>query len=82
MTTLAIVPARAGSKRLPGKNLRLLHGKPLICWTLEAALQAQGIDRVIVSTDSAEIAEVSRAERMYRSCARPTWRKTQPPLRM
>ena len=60
MKSLAIVPARAGSKRLPGKNLRLLHGKPLICWTLEAALQAQGIDRVIVSTDSAEIAEVSR----------------------
>ncbi len=60
MKTLAIVPARAGSKRLPGKNLRPLHGKPLICWTLEAALQAQRIDRVIVSTDSEEIAEVSR----------------------
>lgn len=60
MKTLAIVPARAGSKRLPGKNLRPLHGKPLIGWTLEAALQAGGIDRVIVSTDSEEIAEVSR----------------------
>ncbi len=53
---IAIVPARGGSKGLPGKNLRLLDGAPLIHHTLRAALSAQLIDRVIVSTDCPEIA--------------------------
>jgi CMP-N,N'-diacetyllegionaminic acid synthase len=58
---LALVPARGGSKGLPGKNIRPLHGKPLISWTIEAALGARCISRVLVSTDDPEIAEVARA---------------------
>jgi len=57
---LAIIPARGGSKRLPRKNVLDLAGKPLIAWTIEAALQSKYIDRVIVSTDDDEIAEVSK----------------------
>lgn len=57
---LAIIPARGGSKGLPRKNVRPLCGKPLIAWTIEAALRAETVSRVVVSTDDAEIAEVSR----------------------
>jgi CMP-N,N'-diacetyllegionaminic acid synthase len=57
---LAIIPARGGSKGLPGKNTRLLAGKPLIAHTIEAALGAKSITRVICSTDSQDIAEVAR----------------------
>lgn len=56
---IAIIPARGGSKGLPGKNTRLLNGKPLIIYTIEAALDADGIDKVIVSTDSKKIAETA-----------------------
>ncbi len=56
---LAIIPARGGSKGLPGKNIKKLNGKPLIAYTIEAALKAVSIGRVIVSTDSEEIAEVA-----------------------
>lgn len=56
-----IILARSGSKRVPGKNVRLLCGKPLIAWTIEAALDSGVCDRLIVSTDSAEIAEVANA---------------------
>jgi CMP-N-acetylneuraminic acid synthetase len=57
---VAIVPARSQSKRVPGKNTRLLGGKPLICWSIEAGLNAETVDRVIVSTDCPEIAEIAR----------------------
>jgi CMP-N,N'-diacetyllegionaminic acid synthase len=57
---LAIIPARGGSKRLPRKNILDLAGKPLIAWSIEAALGSKYIDRVIVSTDDDEIAEISR----------------------
>jgi CMP-N,N'-diacetyllegionaminic acid synthase len=53
--------ARGGSVGVPGKNIRLLMGKPLIAWTIEQALSSKVADRVIVSTDSVEIAEVARA---------------------
>ena len=56
----AIIPARGGSKGLPGKNIRPLLGKPLIAYTIECAQGARSIDRIVVSTDSPEIAEVSR----------------------
>jgi CMP-N,N'-diacetyllegionaminic acid synthase len=56
---LGLVPARAGSKGVPGKNLRLVGGKPLIAWTLEAAAACPGLDAVVVSTDSPEIAGVA-----------------------
>lgn len=58
--TLAIIPARGGSKGIPRKNVLPLCGKPLIAWTIEAALAAETVDRVVVSTDDAEIAAVSR----------------------
>lgn len=57
---LAIIPARGGSKGLPGKNIRPLNGKPLIAHTIEAALKAKEIDRVVFSTDSEEIAAVAK----------------------
>ena len=58
---LAVVPARGGSKGLPGKNIRPLAGLPLLVHSLRCAALAPGITRTIVSTDSAEIAEVARA---------------------
>ena len=60
MTTVAFIFARGGSKGLPGKNIRLLGGKPLIAWSIEHALAVERIDRVIVSTDSDEIAAISK----------------------
>jgi CMP-N,N'-diacetyllegionaminic acid synthase len=57
---LAIVPARGGSKGLPGKNILPLAGHPLIAYSIKAALDSPGITRVIVSTDSQEIADVAR----------------------
>lgn len=55
---LAVIPAREGSKGLPGKNVKLLCGKPLISYTIEAALQANIFDRIIVNTDSKLIADI------------------------
>ena len=52
MGLVAFVPARAGSKRLTDKNVRMLAGKPLVIWTLEACIQSSNIDKVIFSTDS------------------------------
>lgn len=57
---LAIIPARGGSKGVPGKNIKLLNGKPLIAYTIEAALISKEITRVIVSTDDVEIAKISK----------------------
>lgn len=56
---LAIVPARGGSKGLPGKNIKPLCGKPLIGWTLESAKKSKYLDEIFVSTDSREIADVA-----------------------
>ncbi len=58
---LAVIPARGGSKRIPRKNIKLFCGKPMIAWSIEAAMQSGCFDRIIVSTDDAEIAEVARA---------------------
>ena len=57
---LALIPARSGSKSVPGKNLRRLLGKPLIAYSIEHALQCSLVNRVIVTTDSQEIADVAR----------------------
>jgi CMP-N,N'-diacetyllegionaminic acid synthase len=54
MSLVAFVPARSGSKRLPGKNVKDLAGKPLVIWTLEAFAKAPSVDQVIFSTDSKE----------------------------
>lgn len=58
---IAIVPARGGSKRLPGKNIIDFFGKPLLAWSIEAANDSGLFDRVIVSTEDAEIADIARA---------------------
>lgn len=58
---LAVIPARGGSKRIPRKNIKLFCGKPMIAWSIEAARLSGCFDRIIVSTDDAEIAEVAIA---------------------
>jgi CMP-N-acetylneuraminic acid synthetase len=60
LKTLAIIPARGGSKRLPGKNIRSFLGTPLICWSIRFAQNIDRFDNIIVSTDSDEIASASR----------------------
>lgn len=57
---LAIIPARGGSKRIPRKNIKSFCGKPMIAWSIEAALKSGCFDKVIVSTDDAEIAEIAQ----------------------
>ena len=56
---LAVIPARGGSKRIPRKNIKLFGGKPMIAWSIEAAIQSGCFDRIIVSTDDAEIADIA-----------------------
>lgn len=58
--TLAIIPARGGSRGIPRKNIKLLLGKPLIAYTIELALKCPFIDKIIVSTDDKEIADISK----------------------
>lgn len=57
---IAIIPARGGSKRVPRKNIKDFNGKPMIVWTIEAAIDSKQFDKVFVSTDDEEIAELSR----------------------
>jgi N-acylneuraminate cytidylyltransferase len=56
---IAIIPARGGSKRIPKKNTKLFHGKPIIAYSIEACIASSVFDKVIVSTDSDEIAQIS-----------------------
>lgn len=57
---LAVIPARGGSKRIPRKNIKLFCGKPMIAWSIEAARESGCFDRIIVTTDDEEIAEIAR----------------------
>ena len=57
---IAIIPARGGSKRIPRKNITRFCGKPIIAYSIEAAINSKLIDRVIVSTDDHEIANVAK----------------------
>lgn len=57
---LAIIPARGGSKRIPGKNIKEFCGKPIIAYSIEAAIKSQCFDKIIVSTDDEEIARVAK----------------------
>ena len=57
---IGFIFARGGSKGLPGKNIKIFNGKPLIAWSIEQAIKAKGIDEIYVSTDSEEIAAISR----------------------
>jgi len=61
MKHIAIILARGGSKRLPGKNILDFHGKPMLAWTIEAALQSAQYRHVLVSTDDSEIAAIARS---------------------
>lgn len=58
---LGIIPARAGSQGLPGKNMRALAGRPMVGWTLAAGLASTTIDRLVVSTDDEAVAELARS---------------------
>lgn len=57
---VAIIPARGGSKRIPGKNIRIFAGKPMVAWPIAAAMDSGCFDRIVVSTDNPEIARVAR----------------------
>ncbi|MCF8185740.1 MAG: pseudaminic acid cytidylyltransferase [Sulfuritalea sp.] len=57
---IGVIPARGGSKRIPRKNIKTFNGKPMIAWSIEAAKSSGLFERIIVSTDDAEIAEVSK----------------------
>lgn len=71
MKTLALIPARGGSKGIPRKNVKLLAGKPLIAWTITAALASRLVDAVVVSTDDEEIADVARGHGAQTPFMRP-----------
>ena len=60
MRILGLIPARGGSKGIPGKNSKLLAGKPLITYTIDAALKSAQFSKVVVSTDDENIAIISR----------------------
>jgi len=57
---VAVIPARGGSKRIAKKNIRPFFGKPVMAWSVEAARTSGCFDRIVVSTDDAEIAEIAR----------------------
>lgn len=57
---LCVIPARGGSKRIPRKNIKEFRGKPMIVWSIEAAIRSKCFDRVIVSTDDSEIADIAK----------------------
>ena len=59
--TIAIIPARSGSKRLPGKNIRNFDGKPLLAWSVEAAVKSQVFDSVIIDSDDEEIIAIAES---------------------
>jgi CMP-N-acetylneuraminic acid synthetase len=68
---LAVVLARGGSERLPGKNLRPLAGQPLLHWTFEAAANSKYLDQVIISSDSQDIIEYAREQKVDAPFIRP-----------
>lgn len=69
MTAIAIIPARAGSRRIPGKNWKVFHGRPIIAYSIEAATKSGLFDQVVVSTDGPEIAEAA-----HKAGAMVVWR--------
>ena len=60
--TIAVIPARGGSERIPRKNIRTFRGRPIIAWPIETARRSKLFDRIIVSTDNHDIAEIVRQE--------------------
>ena len=61
-SVVALIPARGGSKTIPHKNIMSFHGKPLIAWSIEAAVNSKSISRVITSTDSLDIANIAKTQ--------------------
>lgn len=61
-SVLAIIPARYGSKRLPQKNIREFHGRPLVCWTIDVAKESEYIDTTVLSSDSVDILNIGEIE--------------------
>ena len=61
MKNIALIPARGGSKGIKRKNIKLFNNMPLIYWTIKTALESNYIDRVVVSTEDDEIADISRS---------------------
>jgi pseudaminic acid cytidylyltransferase len=59
LAAIAIIPARGGSKRIPRKNIRTFHGKPMIAWSISCAIESEVFDDVIVSTDDEEVASIA-----------------------
>lgn len=68
---LAIIPARGGSKRVPGKNKKLLAGKPLITYVIEATLQSSVIDRIVVSSDDEDVLRIAQSYDKVLAIKRP-----------
>lgn len=62
MNTLCIIPARGGSKRIPGKNIRAFHGRPILAYPIAAAQESGCFDEIMVSTDEAVIADIAREQ--------------------
>ena len=62
MSKICIIPARGGSKRIPRKNIKAFLGKPIIAYSIQAALKSNLFEEVMVSTDDFEIAEIAKAE--------------------
>ena len=60
MSRVAVIPARGGSRRIPGKNIREFHGRPMLAWPLRTAIDSGLFDRIIVSTDDDQVADVAR----------------------
>jgi len=69
---IAVIPARGGSRRIPRKNIKLFCGKPMIAWSIEAAIQSGCFERVLVSTDDEEIADIARSAGGEVPFARPS----------
>jgi pseudaminic acid cytidylyltransferase len=69
---LAVIPARGGSKRIPRKNIKIFGGLPMMAWSIRAALQSRCFDRIIVSTDDAEIAQLAQAHGVEVPFLRPS----------
>lgn len=72
MKIFGLIPARGGSKGIPRKNIKTIAGKPLIAWTIEAALRSSFLSSVVVSTDDPEIAEIARQAGAQVPFMRPT----------
>ena len=58
---LCVIPARGGSKRIKKKNIKIFCGKPIIAWSIELAIASKCFDKIIVSTDDAEIADLAKS---------------------